>query len=68
MKVIEAGWGQRHGFSGRSALSILSLGTKKDIPAEFLFIYAPRNDTEIATFMQIVEAGIKYTTGREDVR
>lgn len=68
MKVIEAGWGQRHGFSGRSALSILSLGTKKDIPAEFLMIYAPRNDAEIATFMQIVEAGIKYTTGREDVR
>jgi len=47
---------------------LLSFGTKNDIPAEFLMIYAPRNDTEIATFMQIVEAGIKYTTGREDVR
>ncbi|KAJ6090553.1 hypothetical protein N7486_009368 [Penicillium sp. IBT 16267x] len=68
MKVIEAGWGQRHGFSGRTALSVLSFGTMNDIPAEFLMIYAPRNDAEIATFMQIVEAGIKYTTGHEDVR
>ncbi|KAJ5923992.1 hypothetical protein N7466_008179 [Penicillium verhagenii] len=67
-RVIEAGWGQRHGFSGQSALSLLSFGTKKDIPAEFLMIYAPRNDAEIRTFMQIVEAGIKYSTGREDVR
>ncbi|KAJ5651262.1 uncharacterized protein N7484_004985 [Penicillium longicatenatum] len=68
MKAIEAGWGQRHGFSGRRALSVLSFGTMYDLPAEFLLIYAPRNDAEIATFMQIVEAGIKYTTGREDVR
>jgi hypothetical protein len=68
MKVIEAGWGQRHGFSGKRALSLLSFGTMYDLPAEFLLIYAPRNDAEIATFMQIVEAGIKYTTGREDVR
>ncbi|KAJ5273248.1 hypothetical protein N7478_008373 [Penicillium angulare] len=67
-KVIEAGWGQRHGFAGTSALSLLSFGTKADMPAEYLLIYAPRNDAEIDTFIQLLEASIKYTTGREDVR
>lgn len=67
-KVIEAGWGQRHGFSGTSAMTWLTIGTRPDIPAEYLLIYAPRNDAEIDTFMQLLEASIKYTTGREDVR
>ncbi|KAJ5728697.1 uncharacterized protein N7483_003205 [Penicillium malachiteum] len=67
-KVIEAGWGQRHGFSGTSAITWLSLGTRPDVPVEYLLIYAPRNDAEIDTFMQILAASIKFTTGREDVR
>lgn len=67
-KVIEAGWGQRHGFSGTPALSILSFGTKPNIPAEFLLVYAPRDEAEIETFMQIMAASVKFMTGREDVR
>ncbi|KAJ5232515.1 hypothetical protein N7468_005471 [Penicillium chermesinum] len=67
-KVIEAGWGQRHGFAGTSALKFLSFGTKPDIPAEFLLVYAPRDETEIETFMQIMAASVKFMTGREDVR
>ena len=67
-KVIEAGWGQRHGFSGTSTLKVLSLGTMENIPVEYLLIYAPRTEAEVETFMSILESSVKYTTGREDVR
>jgi hypothetical protein len=68
IKVIEAGWGQRHAFSGSSAMTYLSLGTRPDIPAEYLLIYAPRTEAEIETVMQIIAASVKFMTGREDVR
>ncbi|CAI7661234.1 unnamed protein product [Penicillium glandicola] len=68
IKVIEAGWGQRHAFSGTSAMTFLSLGTRPDIPAEYVLIYAPRTEAEIETVMQIVSAGVEFMTGREDVR
>ncbi|KAJ5753553.1 uncharacterized protein N7511_007706 [Penicillium nucicola] len=68
IKVIEAGWGQRHAFSGSSAMTYLSLGTRPDIPAEYLLIYAPRTEAEIETVMQIIAAAVKFMTGREDVR
>ncbi|KAJ5780290.1 hypothetical protein N7457_005450 [Penicillium paradoxum] len=67
-RIIEAGWGQRHAFSGTSALSILSLGTKPDLPAEYILIYAPRTEAEIETVMQIISASVKFMAGREDVR
>ncbi|KAJ5175959.1 uncharacterized protein N7482_001836 [Penicillium canariense] len=67
-KIIEAGWGQRHAFSGTSAMTFLSLGTLPDFPAEYILIYAPRNDAEIETVMEILSASIKFMTGREDVR
>jgi hypothetical protein len=68
IKVIEAGWGQRHAFSGSSAMTYISLGTRPDIPAEYLLIYAPRTEAEIETVMQIIAASVKFMTGREDVR
>ncbi|CAI7589235.1 unnamed protein product [Penicillium discolor] len=68
IKVIEAGWGQRHAFSGTSAMTFLSLGTRPDIPAEYVLIYAPRTEAEIETVMQIISAGVEFMTGREDVR
>lgn len=68
IKIIEAGWGQRHAFSGSSAMAFLSLGTRPDIPAEYLLIYAPRTEAEIETVMQILSASVKFMTGREDVR
>lgn len=67
-RVIEGGWGQRHAFSGSLAMSILSLGTRPDIPAEYILIYAPRTEAEIATVMQIISASVVFMTGREDVR
>ncbi|CAI7596895.1 unnamed protein product [Penicillium bialowiezense] len=67
-RIIESGWGQRHAFSGSSAMTFLSLGTRPDIPAEYILIYAPRTEAEIETVMHIVSASIKFMTGREDVR
>ncbi|KAJ5666807.1 hypothetical protein N7462_011216 [Penicillium macrosclerotiorum] len=68
LKIIEAGWGQRHAFSGTSALTFLSLGTLPDLPAEYVMIYAPRDEAEIEIVMGIVSASVKFMTGREDVR
>ncbi|KAJ5519908.1 hypothetical protein N7463_000361 [Penicillium fimorum] len=68
IKVIEAGWGQRHAFSGAPAMTFLSLGTRPNIPAEYVLIYAPRTEAEIEMVMQIVSAGVEFMTGREDVR
>jgi hypothetical protein len=41
---------------------------RPNIPVEYLLIYAPRTEAEIETVMQIVSAGVKFMTGREDVR
>lgn len=46
----------------------LSLGTRPNILAELILVYAPRNRAEIDTFMQIVAAAVKFMTGREDVQ
>jgi hypothetical protein len=49
-------------------MTFLSLGTRPDIPTEYILIYAPRTEAEIEIVMQIVSAGTKFMTGREDVR
>ncbi|KAJ5133142.1 hypothetical protein N7448_001828 [Penicillium atrosanguineum] len=67
-KILDAGWGQRHGFSGTSAMTYLSLGTLPDLPLEYILIYAPRTEADIKTIMDIIAAGVKFMTGREDTR
>lgn len=67
-KIIDAGWAQRHGFSGTSAMTYLSFGTLPDLPAEYILIYAPRTEAEIDVVMEIVAASVKFMSGREDVR
>jgi len=67
-KILDAGWGQRHGFSGTSAMTFLSLGTLPDLPLEYILIYAPRTEAEVQTVMDIIAASVKFMTGREDVR
>ena len=49
-------------------MTFLSLGTRPDLPAEYILIYAPRTEAEIETVMHIVSASIKFMTGKEDVR
>ncbi|KAJ5407865.1 hypothetical protein N7509_001748 [Penicillium cosmopolitanum] len=68
IKVLKAGWGQRHGFSGTSAMTYLSFGTLPDLPAEYILIYAPRTEEEIKIVMEIISASVKFMTGREDTR
>ena len=49
-------------------MTYLSLGTLPDIPSEFILIYAPRTEADIKTIMEIIAAGVKFMTGREDTR
>lgn len=67
-QIIDAGWGQRHGFSGTSAMTYLSFGTLPDLPAEYILIYAPRSEAEIDVVMEMIAASVKFMSGRENVR
>ncbi|KAJ5819277.1 hypothetical protein N7474_004868 [Penicillium riverlandense] len=67
-KLIEAGWAQRHSFSGSWAMSILSFGTRSNIPSEYMLVYAPRTEAEVETVMAIVVASVKFATGEQDIR
>lgn len=58
--VIEAGWGQRHALDGSKMLKPL-IGLS--LPSQYIFIYAPRNDKEIKTVMNIVKASVCYMAG-----
>ncbi|KAF7794655.1 hypothetical protein EIP86_005793 [Pleurotus ostreatoroseus] len=48
--VIERNWGERHGLSGTY------------LPLEYTWIYAPRNDEELAAVEKFMVAGIKFMT------
>lgn len=48
-RVIELGWGRRHRLSGGGRL-----------PWNYTFIYAPRNDEELAVWKTIVQAGATF--------
>ncbi|KAK0495223.1 hypothetical protein EDD18DRAFT_266790 [Armillaria luteobubalina] len=58
-QVIEKGWGERHPFSG--ARRVISL------PKEYLMIYGPRDDEELAIITRILKAGVGYMTDSRDV-
>lgn len=48
-RVIELGWGRRHRLSGGGWL-----------PWNYTFVYAPRNEEELATWKTIVNAAIQF--------
>jgi hypothetical protein len=48
-RVIELGWGRRHRLSGGGRL-----------PWNYTFIYAPRDDEELAVWKRIVQAGATF--------
>ncbi|KAL1987305.1 hypothetical protein VTN96DRAFT_4333 [Rasamsonia emersonii] len=61
-KVIQAGWAQRHAFSGNTIFK--RLGVKRlRLPAEYVLIYAPRNEEELKTVMKFVRASVAYLAG-----
>ncbi|KAJ0414805.1 hypothetical protein BJY00DRAFT_18791 [Aspergillus carlsbadensis] len=67
-RVIESGWGQRFPLAGTSLFRNLTLGRLPVIPREYILVYAPRTEEEIAVVMRIVEASVQYVTGEADVR
>ena len=57
--VIERGWGERHQLSGSRGLRILPLPTALKaarIPKEYIWIYAPRDDEELAVVEKLLIA------------
>ncbi|KAH8601250.1 hypothetical protein B0O99DRAFT_502137 [Bisporella sp. PMI_857] len=50
-KIIEAKWGERMTLAGTL------------MPQEYLIIYTPRNETELAVVRSIVDASIRFMTG-----
>ncbi|KAK7427719.1 hypothetical protein QQZ08_005825 [Neonectria magnoliae] len=59
--VLDKGWGQRHPLAWRSRL------LKSPVSADFVMIYAPRDDQELQVVCNIIEAAIWYTLA-EDVK
>lgn len=48
--VIERGWGERHGLAG----------SHLDLPLTYMMIYAPRDQSELASISSILDAAITY--------
>jgi len=47
--VLQKGWGERHPLAKGGWMA-------KYVPREFVMIYAPRNETELAVVCRIIEA------------
>ncbi|PKY01444.1 hypothetical protein P168DRAFT_284203 [Aspergillus campestris IBT 28561] len=65
-KVFEAGWGQRHPLSGVGLPQALGGGVFV-LPAEYVFVYAPRTGEGLVLVMDIVRAGVAYMTNSNEV-
>ena len=63
IKVLNAGWGQRHGLAGVKTLELLGFA----LSYQYILLYAPRDIAEIQIVMEIVEASIKYMSNDEMV-
>ena len=62
IKVLDAGWGQRHGLSGVKALKLL---TDVALSYQYILLYAPRDIAEIHVIMKIVQASISYMSNSQ---
>ncbi|KAJ8100239.1 hypothetical protein POJ06DRAFT_100213 [Lipomyces tetrasporus] len=65
-EVIDAGWGQRNGFSGWKPVATLTRGNI-NLPATYILVYAPRNQEEIEVVMELVRASLRYMSGGAEV-
>jgi hypothetical protein len=52
LAVIERGWGERHPIAGVIKLS-----------SGYMFIYAPRNDDDLANVVKLMKAAVGFNTG-----
>ena len=55
--VISSGWGERHPLAGKYVHG------KALLPSGFVMVYAPRQESDIETVMQIVKAGAWWVGG-----
>ena len=55
--VLSAGWGERHPLAGKY------IHGKKLLPSGFVMVYAPRQESQIETVMEIVKAGAWWVGG-----
>ena len=64
IKVLDAGWGQRHGLAGVKALKLL---TGFALSSQYILLYAPRDIAETQSVMEIVPASISYMSNNQVV-
>ncbi len=57
IKVLNAGWGQRHGLAGVETLKAFAGFA---LSYQYILLYAPRDTSEIHIIMEIVQASISY--------
>ncbi len=57
IKVVDAGWGLRHGLAGVESLKLVAGFA---LSYQYILLYAPRDKAEIKTVMEIVQASISY--------
>lgn len=55
--VISHGWGERHPLAGRNVFG------KKLLPAGFVMVYAPNDESQVGVLMEIVRAGAWWVGG-----
>ncbi|KAM0799728.1 hypothetical protein BDR22DRAFT_806941 [Usnea florida] len=55
--VISAGWGERHPLAGKY------INGKELLPSGFVMVYAPRDESQIKTVMEIVRAAAWWVGG-----
>ena len=61
IKVLDAGWGQRHGLSGVEPLKwIVGVAVSR----QYVLLYAPRDVPEIQVVMKIVQASVNYMSDK----
>ena len=66
--VIERGWGERHGLSGSRGLRALPVFAAAKLPKEYIWIYAPRDEQELAVVEKILVGAVRYMTGTQDIK
>ncbi|GJE92835.1 hypothetical protein PsYK624_089930 [Phanerochaete sordida] len=66
--VIEKGWGERHQLSGSPGLHALPFPPEAKLPKEYIWIYAPRDEQELAIMEEILLASARFMTGVKDIK
>lgn len=64
IKVLNAGWSPRHGLAGVETLKPLAGFT---LSYQYILLYAPRDEVEIRTVIEIVQASIIYMSDNQTV-